>query len=57
MMFVEMVLGWFRSAVPAQPADTPGLRYRLEANRPHFIVEGKKPFYRIENKRPHYKVD
>lgn len=57
MMFVEMVLGWFRSAVPAQSADTPGLRYRLESKRPHFIVEGKRPFYRIENKRPHYKVD
>jgi hypothetical protein len=50
MMFVETVLGWFKkkSLGPSQPADTPGLCFRLELKRPHARLELKKVHFRVE---------
>lgn len=48
-MFFEMILGWFgKNAGISTPADTPGLRYRLEYRRPQFRIEAKRTQFKVD---------
>lgn len=55
MWIFEWPLGWFRSRIPPQPADTPGKCFKLEPKVPHYKVEGLKVHFKTTDLKPHFR--